>query len=84
MGVEERDIVCFLKIPRQLTSPWKKTCSVEEACSNSRARIAEWTVMESVEDWCFIDEPGLQKGLTQVAILNIRSWLISQNEREGK
>lgn len=65
MGAEEKDIVCFLKM-RRLTPPWKKTCSVEEVCSNSVARIAECTVMESVEDWpwCFIDEPGLQKGLT--------------------
>lgn len=50
MGAEEKDIVCFLKITRQLTPPWKKTCTVEEACSNSIARIAEWTVMESAED----------------------------------
>lgn len=50
MGTEEEDLVCLLKVTRQLIPPWKKTCSVEEVCSNSIARIAEWTVMESVED----------------------------------
>lgn len=50
MGAEEKDIVCFLKITRQLTPPWKKTWAVEEACSNNIARIAEGAVMESVED----------------------------------
>lgn len=50
MGAEEKDVVCFLKITRQLTPPWKRTCSVEEACSNNMAGIAEGTVMESVED----------------------------------
>lgn len=50
MGAEEKDTVCFLKITRQLTPPWKKTWSVEEVCSSNVARIAEGTVMESVED----------------------------------
>lgn len=50
MGAEEKDIACFLKITRQLTPPWKKTLLCGGSVFNSIARIAEWTVMESVED----------------------------------
>lgn len=49
-GAGVKNTVCFLKITRQLTPSWKKTCFVEEVHSNSIAGIAEWAVMESVED----------------------------------